>query len=175
VVDVRHLAVVQQDVAGREVLVEAGRGLLVRAPRAAQPERRSRRWSGTALWSLGGLFLVNSPEQRFGGIRGSVELAWDDWQGSAQFDRVDDEDRWAVQWARAYVDFAAGELAGFGGGGVHGYNSLEGSFLGGSLGPGGRDEPWPVRCDTGEGKKPLASRNRPAIGRLPDRVQNLVA
>ena len=29
--------------------------------------------------------------------------------------------------------FAAGELAGFGGGGVHGYNSLEGTFLGGCL------------------------------------------
>jgi len=29
--------------------------------------------------------------------------------------------------------YAAGEVAGFGGGGVHGYNSLEGTFLGGCL------------------------------------------
>ena len=31
-------------------------------------------------------------------------------QESAQFDRLDDEDVWAVQWARAYVEFAAGEM-----------------------------------------------------------------
>jgi predicted oxidoreductase len=42
-------------------------------------------------------------------VRDSVELAWNDWQGSAGFDRLDDEDSWAVRWARAYVDFAAGE------------------------------------------------------------------
>lgn len=29
--------------------------------------------------------------------------------------------------------YAAGEVAGFGGGGYHGYNCLEGTFLGGSL------------------------------------------
>ena len=29
--------------------------------------------------------------------------------------------------------YAAGEVAGFGGGGVHGYNALEGTFLGGCL------------------------------------------
>jgi hypothetical protein len=29
--------------------------------------------------------------------------------------------------------FAAGEVAGFGGGGMHGYRSLEGTFLGGCL------------------------------------------
>ncbi|MBC7305444.1 MAG: FAD-binding protein, partial [Dietzia sp.] len=29
--------------------------------------------------------------------------------------------------------YAAGEVAGFGGGGVHGYNSLEGTFLGGCI------------------------------------------
>jgi predicted oxidoreductase len=62
-----------------------------------------------AFWSFGGLFLVNSPEQRRLGVRDSVELAWSDWQGSAQFDRLDDEDSWAIRWARAYVEFAAGE------------------------------------------------------------------
>ncbi|MCH9667689.1 MAG: FAD-binding dehydrogenase [Actinomycetia bacterium] len=64
---------------------------------------------GQAFWSFGGLFLVDSPEQRRMGVKDSFELAWSDWRGSAQFDRIDDEDEWAVKWARAYVEFAAGE------------------------------------------------------------------
>ncbi len=68
---------------------------------------------GQAFWSFGGLFLVGSPEQRRMGIKDSRELAWQDWMGSAYFDRgLDDpagEDYWAYQWARAYVDFASGE------------------------------------------------------------------
>lgn len=64
---------------------------------------------GQAYWSLGGLFLVKTPEQRRLGIRDSFELAWNDWQGSAAFDRCDDEDLWARQWARAYVEFATEE------------------------------------------------------------------
>ncbi|MFJ8331672.1 FAD-binding dehydrogenase [Streptomyces sp. NPDC094437] len=64
---------------------------------------------GQAFWSFGGLFLVDSPQQRRLGIKDSFDLAWNDWQGSAQFDRTDDEDSWAVRWARAYVEFAAGE------------------------------------------------------------------
>ncbi|MCV7176614.1 FAD-binding dehydrogenase [Mycolicibacterium sphagni] len=64
---------------------------------------------GQAFWSFGGLFLVDSPEQRRLGVKDSLDLAWNDWSGSAQFDRLDDEDSWAVRWAHAYVDFAAGE------------------------------------------------------------------
>ncbi len=64
---------------------------------------------GQAYWSFGGIFLVNSPEQRRMRIKDSFELAWNDWQGSAAFDRLDDEDVWASRWARAYVEFAAGE------------------------------------------------------------------
>ncbi|MBB2893303.1 FAD-binding dehydrogenase [Flexivirga oryzae] len=64
---------------------------------------------GQAWWSFGGLFFVDSPEQRRMGIKDSVELAWQDWQGSAAFDRLVDEDTWARKWARAYVEFAAGE------------------------------------------------------------------
>ena len=68
---------------------------------------------GQAFWSFGGLFLVDSPEQRRMGIRDSLDLAVQDWLGSAAFDRgVDDpggEDHWARQWATAYVDFACGE------------------------------------------------------------------
>ncbi|MEV6959965.1 FAD-binding dehydrogenase [Streptomyces sp. NPDC051207] len=73
---------------------------------------------GQAFWSFGGLFLVDSPQQRRLGIKDSADLAWNDWQGSARFDRTADEDAWAVRWARAYVEFAAGEkqswLAGHG-------------------------------------------------------------
>jgi uncharacterized protein len=67
---------------------------------------------GQAFWSFGGLFLVNSPEQRRLGVRDSFELAWRDWQGSAGWDRLagpDAEDEWAARWGRAYVEFAAGE------------------------------------------------------------------
>ncbi|WP_375389454.1 FAD-binding dehydrogenase [uncultured Amnibacterium sp.] len=64
---------------------------------------------GQAWWSFGGLFLVNSPEQRRWGIRDSADLAWRDWRGSAQWDRLEDEDRWGAAWGEAYVAFAAGE------------------------------------------------------------------
>ncbi|OBK14233.1 FAD-binding dehydrogenase [Mycobacterium asiaticum] len=64
---------------------------------------------GQAFWSFGGLFLVDTPEQRRLGIKDSFELAWNDWSGSAGFDRLDDEDAWAAKWARSYVEFAAGE------------------------------------------------------------------
>ncbi|HLR54991.1 MAG TPA: FAD-binding dehydrogenase [Pseudogracilibacillus sp.] len=62
---------------------------------------------GQAWWSFGGLFLVNSPEQRRMGIKDSKELAWQDWQGTATYDRQDDF--WGKQWAKAYVDFATYE------------------------------------------------------------------
>jgi len=67
---------------------------------------------GQAFWSFGGLFLVDSPEQRRLGIRDSLDLAWRDWMGSADWDRLDGplpEDEWAIRWGRAYVEFAAGE------------------------------------------------------------------
>lgn len=63
---------------------------------------------GQAFWSLGGLFMVDTPEQRRMGIRDSRELALQDWLGSAQFDRP--EDVWPRRVAEAYVDFAAGEM-----------------------------------------------------------------
>ena len=83
-------------------LTRAGRRVLV----LDQENRKN--LGGQAFWSLGGLFLVDSPEQRRLGIKDSFALAWQDWQGSAGFDR-EDEDHWARQWARAYVEFAAGE------------------------------------------------------------------
>ncbi|AWB89515.1 FAD-binding dehydrogenase [Homoserinimonas hongtaonis] len=63
---------------------------------------------GQAWWSFGGLFLIDSPEQRRMGVHDSIDLARDDWYGSAGFDR-DDEDAWGRRWAEAYLDFAAGE------------------------------------------------------------------
>jgi predicted oxidoreductase len=62
---------------------------------------------GQAFWSLGGIFLVDSPEQRRMGIRDSHALALEDWMGTAAFDR--DQDLWPRRWAEAYVAFAAGE------------------------------------------------------------------
>lgn len=64
---------------------------------------------GQAWWSFGGLFLVDSPEQRKLGIKDSHELAWQDWFGTAGYDRKEDEDYWGRKWADAYVTFAAGE------------------------------------------------------------------
>lgn len=65
-------------------------------------------FGGQAWWSFGGLFLIDSPEQRRMGVHDSIDLARDDWYGSAGFDR-DDEDAWGRRWADAYLDFAAGE------------------------------------------------------------------
>ncbi|MEP0698203.1 MAG: FAD-binding dehydrogenase [Nitratireductor sp.] len=63
---------------------------------------------GQAFWSLGGLFFVDSPEQRRLRIKDSRDLALQDWLGSAGFDRR--EDHWPRRWAEAYIDFAAGEM-----------------------------------------------------------------
>ena len=83
-------------------LIDAGKTVIIVEQESAQ------NFGGQAFWSFGGIFLVDSPEQRRMGIKDNVELAWQDWEGAAGFDR-DGEDHWARQWARAYVDFAAGE------------------------------------------------------------------
>ncbi len=67
---------------------------------------------GQAFWSFGGIFLVDTPAQRRLRVRDSFELAWQDWQGSAGWDRltgVHPADEWAVRWGRAFVEFAAGD------------------------------------------------------------------
>lgn len=92
-------------VAAAEAL-DAGRSVIV-----ADQEGEAN-LGGQAWWSFGGLFLVDSPEQRRLGIRDSPELARADWSGTAGFDRdAGDapEDAWARRWAEAYLDFAAGE------------------------------------------------------------------
>lgn len=65
-------------------------------------------FGGQAYWSYGGLFMVDTPEQRRLGIRDSRELAMQDWWGSAQFSDGPD-DHWAREWASRYVEFACGE------------------------------------------------------------------
>ena len=82
-------------------LAEAGKTIIVLDQ---EPEQSL---GGQAFWSFGGIFLVNSPEQRRLRIRDLHALALDDWMGTAAFDR--DEDFWPRQWAQAYVAFAAGE------------------------------------------------------------------
>ena len=87
-------------VAACEVL-DKGRSVLI------VDQENAANLGGQAYWSFGGLFFVDSPEQRRLGIRDSHELALQDWLGTAGFDRP--EDHWPRQWAHAYVDFAAGE------------------------------------------------------------------
>lgn len=101
------------------IVVGAGLAGLVAAHELVQAGKRvalvdqenAANLGGQAFWSFGGLFLVNSPEQRRLGVRDSFDLAWRDWRGSAGWDREGPrgEDEWAVKWARAYVEFAAGE------------------------------------------------------------------
>ncbi|MFJ5024388.1 FAD-binding dehydrogenase [Streptomyces goshikiensis] len=82
-------------------LVDAGRKVILLDQ---EPEQSL---GGQAHWSFGGLFFVGSPEQRRMRIKDSLELALQDWYGTAGFDR--EEDAWPRRWAEAYVDFAAGE------------------------------------------------------------------
>ena len=96
-------------------IVGAGLAGLVAATEAADLGRRvlvleqegRQSLGGQAFWSLGGLFLVDTSEQRRLGIRDSHELASSDWVATAGFDRP--EDHWPRRWAEAYVAFAAGE------------------------------------------------------------------
>jgi len=82
-------------------VIDRGRSVLI------VDQENAANLGGQAFWSFGGLFLVDSPEQRRLGIHDSHELALQDWLGTAGFDRP--EDHWPRQWAHAYVDFAAGE------------------------------------------------------------------
>jgi predicted oxidoreductase len=98
------------------IVVGAGLAGLVATAEAADAGRRvllldqenAHNLGGQAHWSFGGLFLVDSPEQRRLGVHDSFDLAWQDWEGTAGFDR-EREDVWPRRWARAYVEWAAGE------------------------------------------------------------------
>ena len=97
------------------IVVGAGLAGLVAATEAAErgfsvcvvDQEGEQNLGGQAFWSLGGLFFIDSPEQRRMRVRDSLDLARQDWLGSAGFDRP--EDYWPRRWAEAYLDFAAGE------------------------------------------------------------------
>lgn len=97
------------------IVVGAGLAGLVAATEAAErglsvcvvDQEGEQNLGGQAFWSLGGLFFIDSPEQRRMRVRDSLDLARQDWFGSAGFDRP--EDHWPRRWAGAYLDFAAGE------------------------------------------------------------------
>ena len=97
------------------IVVGAGLAGLVAAAEAADAGRTvividqegEQNLGGQAFWSLGGLFFVDSPEQRRLRIHDSIDLAWRDWMATAGFDR--DDDHWPRKWADAYLAFAAGE------------------------------------------------------------------
>ena len=97
------------------IIVGSGLAGLVAAAELADARKRvivveqepAQSLGGQAFWSLGGLFLVDTPEQRRLGVNDSYDLALDDLIGTAGFNRQ--EDYWPRQWAYAYVDFAAGE------------------------------------------------------------------
>ncbi|MBS0259428.1 MAG: FAD-binding dehydrogenase [Proteobacteria bacterium] len=97
------------------IVVGAGLAGLVAATEAAErgfsvcvvDQEGEQNLGGQAFWSLGGLFFIDSPEQRRMRVRDSLDLARQDWFGSAGFDRP--EDYWPRRWAEAFLDFAAGE------------------------------------------------------------------
>src|ERR1700743_1268827 len=109
--DLRQEVRVDADV----IVVGAGLAGLVAAAEAAEAGRRvllldqepEQSLGGQAWWSLGGLFFVDSPRQRRLRVRASPDLAWSAWRNTAGFDRREDE--WPRRWARAYVEWAAGE------------------------------------------------------------------
>ena len=121
---------------------------------------------GQAFWSFGGLFLVDSPEQRRMGVRDSHELAWQHWQGTAGFDRPR-EDHWPQRWARAYVDFATDEKrAWLHSLGVRFYPVVGWAERGGALatGPGNSVPRFHIVWGTGPGiVAPFARRVRAAV------------
>lgn len=98
------------------IVVGAGLAGLVAAHEAASRGRQvllldqegEQSLGGQAFWSLGGLFMVDTPEQRRMGIKDSADLALNDWMGSAGFDRAEDANPRRV--AEAYLEFAAGEM-----------------------------------------------------------------
>ena len=145
-------------------IAEAGRSVLVLDQ---EPEQNL---GGQAFWSLGGLFLVGTPEQRRLRIRDSLDLARQDWFGSAAFDRPEDD--WPRRWAEAYLDFAAGEKRAWLRGMGHGIFPIVGwaERGGGSADGHGNSVPrFHLTWGTGPGiVEPFARRSREAeaAGRL---------
>jgi uncharacterized protein len=65
---------------------------------------------GLAREAFGGMFMVDTREQRFSRIRDSVELALQDWHRVAEFEPGDE---WPRRWAHEYVARARDEVGGW--------------------------------------------------------------
>jgi len=58
-------------------------------------------FGGLAIWSFGGMFFVDTPEQRRAGMKDSVDIALRDWHAVAEFS---DDDVLPKKWAEQYVN-----------------------------------------------------------------------
>jgi predicted oxidoreductase len=65
---------------------------------------------GLAREAFGGMFMVDTPEQRRSGVHDTVELALEDWLKVADFDA---QDLWPRRWAEQYVARARDEVGGW--------------------------------------------------------------
>src|SRR4051812_10116826 len=65
---------------------------------------------GLAREAFGGMFMVDSPEQRRARVHDSVALATDDWMRIADFEPGDD---WPRRWAERYVARARDDVGGW--------------------------------------------------------------
>src|SRR5947209_15359247 len=86
-------------------LLERGSGRVLLLDRCASHEV-----GGLAREAFGGMFMVDTREQRRAGIKDSVELALEDWQRVAEFTP---EDEWPRRWSEEYVARARDEVGGW--------------------------------------------------------------
>jgi predicted oxidoreductase len=85
-------------------LLERGRSVLL--VDRCRPEEVG----GLAREAFGGMFMVDTPEQRRSGIRDSTELALSDWLGIAGFS---EDDVWPRRWAEQYVAHSRDDVGGW--------------------------------------------------------------
>src|SRR3954452_15791404 len=105
--ETRDVVVVGAGIAGLVTtleLLEHGRDVLLLD--RCKPEEVG----GLAREAFGGMFMVDTPEQRRSGIEDSVELATDDWMRMAAFEPEDEIPR---RWAEEYVKRARDEVGGW--------------------------------------------------------------
>lgn len=101
------VAVVGGGLAGVVTALELlDRGRRVTLLERAGPERLG----GLARESFGGMFFVDTPEQRRSGVRDGVDLALSDWLSTAEFD---EQDVWPRRWAEYYVERCTAEVRGW--------------------------------------------------------------
>ncbi|MCP5335191.1 MAG: FAD-binding dehydrogenase [Oceanospirillaceae bacterium] len=62
---------------------------------------------GMAKEAFGGMHLINTPQQRWNGIRDDADLALQDWLSFAEFSR---EDVWPRKWAHHYLEYCRRDI-----------------------------------------------------------------